>query len=86
MDDVSATGPLSDDEAEVFRQLLIRYCAFELDQFDLWRTTGPNGPAYITIARYPNGDQSQSPDAWVSIDENPRSRGDEATSGDIPRR
>lgn len=69
MDDTSRPTGLSPAEAETFRQLLIRYCATELDQFDLWKTMTPYGPVYITIGRYPNADPQQSPDGWDSIDD-----------------
>lgn len=59
---------LTEEEVETLRSLLVRYCATELDQFDLWRTTTPHGPAYITIARYPNADPNQRPDGWEPID------------------
>ena len=65
MDPVARLTP---EEFETLRSLLVRYCATELDQFDLWKTVTPYGPVYITLAMYPNADPAQSPEAWVSID------------------
>ena len=71
MDKQLESRRLTDDELETLRTLLIRYCATELDQWDLWRTMTPHGPAYISIARYPDADPNNGPDGWESIDERP---------------
>jgi len=57
---------LSDDEWTRFRSLLLRYCSWNLDQWDAWRTTTPFGPAYITMSHYP--EQSVTPESYDSLD------------------
>jgi hypothetical protein len=58
--------PLSDHEWEQFRLLLRRYCAWNLDQWDTWRTATPYGPVYITISRYP--EKGATPESYVPLD------------------
>jgi hypothetical protein len=48
-----AEGPLSDDEFRVFIELLRRFCAPDLDQFELWRLGASYGKVSITISRKP---------------------------------
>ncbi|MEU1077277.1 MULTISPECIES: hypothetical protein [unclassified Streptomyces] len=44
-------GPLSDQEFEQFRDLLRRYLAHELDQWELLRSDTPYGTAYLHMTR-----------------------------------
>ncbi|GGX74039.1 hypothetical protein GCM10010358_30520 [Streptomyces minutiscleroticus] len=44
-------GPLSDQEFDQFRELLRRYCAHELDQWESLRTSTPYGPVYVLFTR-----------------------------------
>jgi hypothetical protein len=48
---VRPDGPLSVQEFEQFRQLLRRYCAHELDQWESLQTETPYGPAYVLFTR-----------------------------------
>ncbi|MFF9004151.1 hypothetical protein ACF1GW_08370 [Streptomyces achromogenes] len=43
--------PLSDQEFDQFRDLLRRYCAHELDQWESLRTETPYGPVYVLLTR-----------------------------------
>ncbi|MFI1177344.1 hypothetical protein [Streptomyces melanogenes] len=45
------TGPLDDQEFATFRDLLRRYLAHELDQWELLRTATPYGTAYLHMSR-----------------------------------
>ena len=58
--------PLGDDEWEIFRDLLRRYCAANLDQWDMWRTETKFGTVYITISRKPEA--GASTEAYDRID------------------
>ncbi|KOT64109.1 hypothetical protein ADK43_06965 [Streptomyces rimosus subsp. rimosus] len=42
---------MSDAELEQFRELLRRYCAQELDQWEAWQLETPCGPVYVTLSR-----------------------------------
>ncbi|MFD9484123.1 hypothetical protein [Streptomyces sp. NPDC059991] len=44
-------GPLDDAEFAQFRELLRRYLAHELDQWETLRTDTPYGPAYLFMSR-----------------------------------
>ncbi|MFI1105854.1 hypothetical protein [Streptomyces melanogenes] len=44
-------GPLNDQEFAQFRELLCRYLAHELDQWELLRTDTPYGTAYLHMTR-----------------------------------
>ncbi|MFE2930025.1 hypothetical protein [Streptomyces sp. NPDC059278] len=44
-------GPLSDQEFDQFRDLLRRYCAHELDQWESLQTKTPYGPVYVLFTR-----------------------------------
>jgi hypothetical protein len=44
-------GPLSDLEFDQFRDLLRRYCAYELDQWENLQTDTSYGPVYVMFAR-----------------------------------
>ncbi|SDI76164.1 hypothetical protein SAMN05192558_112174 [Actinokineospora alba] len=44
-------GHLSDSEAELFAQLLERYCEFELDQFDHWIVDTAYGEVFVGLTR-----------------------------------
>ena len=66
MSEAPGPQPLSDLEFEQLRGLLRRYCAWNLDQWDLWRTGTPYGPVYITISRKP--EDGAAPDSYDSLD------------------
>jgi hypothetical protein len=57
---------LSDEEFKQFRGLLRRYCAWNLDQWDTWRTHTRYGPVYISISRKPL--DGARPDSYESVD------------------
>jgi hypothetical protein len=57
-------------------KLLRRYCAFELDQWDLWKTQTSYGTAFIDVMRVPR--ERSSPDAYVSLDTDQIGRTDAA--------
>jgi hypothetical protein len=59
-------GKLNREEFDQLRSLLRRYCAFEFDQWDLWKTETPYGTAFIDVMRVPR--EGTSPDTYVSID------------------
>ncbi|CAD5973560.1 hypothetical protein ACPXCO_07795 [Streptomyces cyaneofuscatus] len=44
-------GPLSKAEFNQFRDLLRRYCAHELDQWENLQTETPYGPVYVLLTR-----------------------------------
>lgn len=44
-------GPLSHDDLRELAQLLARYAARDLDQWDNWRIESPHGPVYVQISR-----------------------------------
>jgi hypothetical protein len=44
-------GPLADLEFDQFRDLLRRYCAHELDQWENLQTETPYGPVYVSFSR-----------------------------------
>lgn len=44
-------GPLSDQEFDQLRDLLRRYCAHELDQWESLQTETPYGPVYVHFTR-----------------------------------
>ncbi|MFF7359954.1 hypothetical protein [Streptomyces sp. NPDC008125] len=46
-------GPLSDAEFDQFRDLLHRYCAHELDQWESLQAETPHGPVYVLLTRSP---------------------------------
>jgi hypothetical protein len=60
---------LTKGEFDQLRSLLRRYCAFELDQWDLWKTETPYGTAFIDVMRVPR--EAMSPELYVSLDTNP---------------
>ncbi|MEV7772839.1 hypothetical protein [Kitasatospora sp. NPDC086791] len=51
MSEMEPDGPLSDAEAEQFRQLLKRYLSHELDQWETSKSETPYGPAYVVLTR-----------------------------------
>ncbi|MDJ1643471.1 hypothetical protein [Streptomyces pakalii] len=60
MDDSSAgSGPLSDAEVAQLLDLLRRYCAHDLDQWEALQTDTPYGPVYVQMSRsLPPGEES----------------------------
>jgi len=61
-----AEEKLNHEELVQLRSLLRRYCAFDLDQWDLWKTDTPFGPVFIDIARLPRA--GISPEMYGSLD------------------
>ncbi|HVK20502.1 MAG TPA: hypothetical protein VM677_04000 [Actinokineospora sp.] len=49
-------GPLSASEVELFRQLLQRYCEFELDQFEHFVVDTAYGDVFVGVTRKPPTD------------------------------
>jgi hypothetical protein len=41
------------DEFETLRTLLIRFCQWDLDQWESWRIETAFGRVFISISRYP---------------------------------
>jgi hypothetical protein len=71
---VTEPWPLSDDEFKRFRHLLVRFCAWDLDQWEAWRTDTAHGRVFITISRTP--EDGADPDAgYDPIDQPGRTRG-----------
>ena len=66
MSESPSPQPLSEDEHEQLRHLLRRFCAWDLDQWEMWRTGTPYGPVYITITRRP--EDGATPEASDSLD------------------
>ncbi|MEU9709207.1 MULTISPECIES: hypothetical protein [unclassified Streptomyces] len=62
MDDSSpGGGPLSDGEVGQLLDLLRRYCAHDLDQWEALRTDTPYGPVYVQMSRsLPPGEESDA--------------------------
>ncbi|MFF8836393.1 hypothetical protein [Streptomyces sp. NPDC015130] len=50
MDEVRGEGPLSDAEVQQMKDLLRRYCAHDLDQWEALQTETPYGPVYLFMA------------------------------------
>lgn len=46
-----ADGALSDQEYGLFRDLLRRYCAYEVDQWENLYTETAYGPVYVSFSR-----------------------------------
>jgi hypothetical protein len=63
-----AAERMTDEEFEQLRSLLRRYCATELDQWELWKTETPYGTAFVDITRVVR--EGTSLDTYVSIDVN----------------
>ena len=49
---MSSTKEMTTEELLVFKRLLKKYCAQELDQWQQWWTPTEFGPVYISITRY----------------------------------
>ncbi|MER5890521.1 hypothetical protein ABT160_42410 [Streptomyces sp. NPDC001941] len=50
-EEAAAAGRLNDEEFAQFLELLRRYSAFELDQWENLSTETPYGPVYIMLTR-----------------------------------
>ncbi|MGW1293185.1 hypothetical protein [Streptomyces sp. NPDC002533] len=60
MDDSSTgSGPLSGAEVAQLLELLRRYCAYDLDQWEALQTDTPYGPVHVQMSRsLPPGEES----------------------------
>ncbi|MFJ7629754.1 hypothetical protein ACIQZN_24975 [Streptomyces sp. NPDC097595] len=51
MDEAKVKGPLSNEEVEQMKDLLRRYCANDLDQWEGLQTATPFGPVYVFMTQ-----------------------------------